>query len=428
MTTQEYIRLHANDDVRQLALRGAKDEAVDLPFALDQIRGRQLARVKLPSWAALEGIIYPPHLSMEQCSSEVTARYKVEVLVNVGKWSEEDGRFVDLTGGFGVDFSFLSRCFSERVYVERDAELCRIARHNMQLYRLDATIVNADGTDYLRTMPPADVVFIDPARRDGSGRRTYALADCTPNVLEMLPLLMQKTRRIILKLSPMLDWRKAVRDVLEQGTFPRSEERGMRSEEQGTFSRSEERGMRVDVHIVSVDNECKELLLDISPTASSQIYCVNFKGYDGYDVQRLVFTEEEEAEARRHQLSILDIAAYYLFEPNASIMKAGCFATLCQQFNIRAIDANSHLFVGEKPVPDFPGRQFRIKYVRSMNKKELREALAGIDRANISVRNFPLSAEALRRRLKLKDGGDVFIFGTTWAGSCTLFICKKVKS
>ena len=186
--------------------------------------------------------------------------------------------------------------------------------------------------------------------------------------------------------------------------------------------------MRVDVHIVSVDNECKELLLDICPTASSQIYCVNFKGYDGYDVQRLVFTEEEEAEARRNQLSILDIAAYYLFEPNASIMKAGCFATLRQQFNIRAIDANSHLFVGEKPVPDFPGRQFRIKYVSSMNKKELREALAGIDRANISVRNFPLSAEALRRRLKLKDGGDVFIFGTTWAGNCTLFICKKVKS
>ena len=408
MTTQEYIWLHADDDVRQLALRGAKDEAVDLPFALNQIRGRQLARVKLPSWAALEGIIYPQHLSLEQCSSEVTARYKAELVAG----SEEGGRFVDLTGGLGVDFSFMSRCFSERIYVEHNADLCQIVRHNMPLLGIDANIVQAEAEDFLLQMPPADVVFIDPARRDGSGRRTYALADCTPNVLEMLPLLMQKTRRIILKLSPMLDWRKAVRDVLEQGTFPRSEERGT----------------RVDVHIVSVDNECKELLLDISPTASSQIYCVNFKGYDGYDVQRLVFTEEEEAEARRHQLSILDIAAYYLFEPNASIMKAGCFATLCQQFNIRAIDANSHLFVGEKPVPDFPGRQFRIKYVRSMNKKELREALAGIDRANISVRNFPLSAEALRRRLKLKDGGDVFIFGTTWAGNCTLFICKKVKS
>ena len=214
MTTQEYIRLHADDDVRQLALKGATDEAVDLTFALDQIRGRQVARVKMPSWAAVDGIIYPRHRSMEQCSSEATARYKAGILSKaVGPLFPSNGRFVDLTGGLGVDFSFMARGFADVVYVERSQELCDIATHNMPLLGLDATIVNADGTEYLRTMPAADVVFLDPARRDNHGGRTYALADCTPNVIEMLPLLTQKARTIVLKLSPMLDWRKAVGDL-----------------------------------------------------------------------------------------------------------------------------------------------------------------------------------------------------------------------
>lgn len=396
MTTQEYIWLHADDDVRQLALRGAKDEAVDLPFALNQIRGRQNARVKIPSWASVDAIIYPQHLSLEQCSSEATARYKAELVAG----SEDVGRFVDLTGGLGVDFSFMSRCFSERIYVEHNADLCQIVRHNMPLLGIDANIVQAEAEDFLLQMPEADVVFLDPARRNSHGGRTYALADCTPNVLSLLPLLRQKARRIILKLSPMLDWRKAVRDVVAG-----IEEQGEPDVPHFTC---------IDVHIISVDNECKELMLDISSASSSQVFCVNIK--DG-DIQRLSFSYNKEeyhpVVATIPLLDSLSTTPWYLFEPNASIMKAGCFATLCRLFGVVAIAPNSHLFIGKSPLSDFPGRQFRVIATSTMNKKELRHMLSAVDRANISVRNFPLSAEELRRRLKLKDGGTYFLFATT---------------
>ena len=227
--TIAFIRQNADADVRQLALRGTKDPEVDLPFALDQIAGRQTARHKLPSWAAIDGIVYPPHLSMEQCSSEQTARYKAR-LIGSG------GTMVDLTGGFGVDFSFLARGFQRAVYVERQEQLCAIARENFRLLGLSqAEVVCADSTDYLQTMSPVDFIYADPARRDNHGARTYGISDCTPDVLALRDLLLSKARRVLLKLSPMLDWRKAVSDLGEQ------------------YVR--------EVHIVSVGNECKELLL-----------------------------------------------------------------------------------------------------------------------------------------------------------------------
>ena len=413
MTTQEYIRLHADDDVRQLALRGAKEEGVDLSFALDQIRGRQVARVKIPSWAAIDGIIYPPHLSMEQCSSEPTARYKAAVLSRVaGDNSNGESRLVDLTGGFGVDFSFMARGFSDVVYVERNQNLCELATNNMPLLGLDATIVNADGTDYLRTMPSADVVFLDPARRDGHGGRTYALADCTPNVLEMLPLLMQKARTIVLKLSPMLDWRKAVRDL------------SAREESDGYGHKQ-----NVEVHIVSVRNECKELVIVLSMDTESKplhMVCANLlAGQSGqgdeifeFDVSQQPFTESAEP-------CTVSTTPMYLYEPNASIMKAGSYDVLCQRYGVRAIARNSHLFVADNHIGNFPGRAFRVLSSCTMNKKEVRRMLSGIVQANISVRNFPLSAEGLRRKLKLKDGGTKYLFATTTADGAHLLLLTE---
>ena len=241
--TIRFVLDHREEDVRALALRGSRDKDVDLPWALDQIQGWQAARRKLPSWAAIDGIVYPPHLSMEQCSSEQTARYKAEM-------AGRGQRLVDLTGGFGVDFSVMARGFAEAVYVERQAPLCEIAADNFRLLGLQqATVVCADGTDYLQTMPQADLIYIDPARRDDHGGRTYGIADCTPNVLSIRDLLMEKAERVLIKLSPMLDWRKAVTDLGPQ------------------YVR--------EVHIVSVANECKELLILLSPGTSFRLICAN---------------------------------------------------------------------------------------------------------------------------------------------------------
>ena len=385
--TIDFIRNHADDDVRQLALRGTKNLEVDLPFALDQIAGRQTARRKLPSWAATEGIVYPPHLSMEQCSSEQTARYKADM-------AGSGHRLVDLTGGFGVDFSVMARGFAEAVYVERQAPLCEIAADNFRLLGLQqATVVCADGTDYLQTMPPADLIYIDPARRDDHGGRTYGIVDCTPNVLSIRDLLMEKAERVLIKLSPMLDWRKAVTDLGPQ------------------YVR--------EVHIVSVANECKELLLLLSPGSSFRLICAN---------DNTKFESHNPHPPHHQSPSALRFSAgnNYLYSPNASIMKAGCFAELATRFSLNQLAQNSHLFVSDKLVEDFPGRIFHVDAVTTMNKHDLRQHLQGLTQANIAVRNFPLSVAELRKRLKLSEGGSTYIFATTLAdGKKVLLICSR---
>ena len=390
--TLDYIREHTEADVRQLALQGTKNPEVDLTFALDQIAGRQKARTKLPSWAAIYDITYPPHLSMEQCSSEQTARYKALI---AGKGA----LIVDLTAGFGVDMAFISQGFQHAVHVEQQATLCAISSENYKLLGLNhIEVVCADGIDYLHQLNHADLIFLDPARRDDHGARTYGIADCTPNVLELREELLEKADRVMLKLSPMLDWQKAVEDL----------------------------GHVNEVHIVSVDNECKELLLILSKEEKPlKLLCVNnnqvFEASDGVTEGRF-FCDISGGVTKE------SLCYTYLFEPNASIMKAGCFALLEQRFKVSQLDKNSHLFVSDTDICDFPGRRFIIEKTTSMNKRDLKATLAGIDKANITVRNFPMSVAELRKRLKLKDGGDLYLFATTIAGhQHQLFFCRKIE-
>ena len=380
-STLDYIRQHADEDVRQLALRGHKCPDVDLQYALEQIAGRQKARTKLPSWAAIDGIVYPPHLSMEQCSSEATARYKASI---AGKGA----LFVDLTAGFGVDMALISQGFQKAVHVERQPQLCAISSENFRLLGLNhIEVVCGDGVAYLHTMRHADLLFIDPARRDVHGGRTYDISDCTPNVLEILDEMLEKADRVMIKLSPMLDWRKAVADL----------------------------GKVNEVHIISVDNECKELLLILSKTKKPlRVFCVNndecFEVIEGISSQPRPLPQDMR----------------YLYEPNASVMKAGCFDLIEQRFGVVQLERNSHLFVSDKEILGFPGRQFLIEKRTSMNKRELKATLADVDQANITVRNFPMSVAELRKRLKLKEGGDVYIFATTISDEGhQLLVCRK---
>lgn len=381
--TLEQIRRHRQDDVRQLALKGMD------PLVVQQIAGWQVARTKVPSWAEVEGLHYPRHLSLEQCSSEQTARYKVSLL-------SPGDTFVDLTGGFGVDFFFMSQPFQRRVYVEQQQELCDIARHNFDLLNHPCTVVCGSATEYLQQMPHASAIYIDPARRDVHGARTYSISDCTPNVLELQELLVKKADRVIIKLSPMLDWHKAASDLQHISA----------------------------IHIVSVQNECKELLLVLADGAMSEVpvVCINLLA-DGTH-QRFEYNPATNAQSTNINAKV---NATYLYEPNASIMKAGCFDEIGNFYQICKLSANSHLYVSDHEVKDFSGRGFQILSIPSMNKRELKEALRDIDRANITVRNFPMSAEALRKRLRLKDGGDLYIFATTVGdGSHQLFICRKI--
>ena len=408
MTTQEFITQHLDDDIRQLALRHAGRTDIDLAYALDQIAGRQRARTKLPRWAATEGIIYPPHISMEQCSSEQTAMYKAAVMRRLitelpilPVLPANPLTLVDLTGGFGVDFSYLAPLFGKAVYIERQSHLCDISRHNMAALGISqAEVVCGDCAQIIEEISHATLVYADPARRSQSGGRTFAISDCTPDVLSMREELLEKADYVMLKLSPMLDWRKAAADM----------------------------GAQVgEVHIVSVGNECKELLLVLSRkyTKIERIYCVN-------DGQTLSFTPEELSQSSQFShnsqpsQSSQPTPPAFLYEPNASLMKAGCFALLEQRYAARQASRDSHLFLSPVEIPQFPGRGFAIRAITTMNKRELKAALAGVGRANVSVRNFPMTADALRKKLKLRDGGDTYIFGTTTGdGRHMLIICEK---
>ena len=414
--TWEFIREHSDDDVQKVALTGTKDQEVDLQTALQQIAGRQTARKKLPSWAAVEGIIYPPHLNMEQCSSEYTARYKAgltpspsplraTLLPSGGRKGDGGGMFVDLTGGFGVDFYWMSQGFAHRYYVERNEALCEIAENNFRVLDLPCSVCCGSAAAYLSQMPHVNLVFLDPARRNEHGGRTYGIEDCTPNVLELLPTLMEKADRVMLKLSPMLDWRKAVKQLKNV----------------------------TEVHIVSVENECKELIIEMrNELCPTRVVCVNLLSNGGKQVfvfgGQSSFAFGGQSPCTTHTGdSPLQAIPHFLYEPNASIMKAGCFVELEQRYAVTPISPNSHLFLSSVEIEDFPGRRFQILAISSMNKKELSKNLASMERANIAVRNFPMSVEQLRKKLKLKDGGDTYIFATTNDdGEHKLFICRKI--
>lgn len=433
--TQDFICQHQDDDVRQLAFLGSKYPEVDMPFALDQIRGRKMARVKLPRWASLEGIIYPPHISMEQCSSESTALYKAELAARllglpassygIEMKAENEIEFVDLTGGFGVDFSYIAaRLGVKSMYVERQVHLCEAAKENFgRLGLKNAIVKNGDGIEVLHSfLPKKDdaastddslgitydqplsllktklglkLIFIDPARRDDAGNKVVSLKDCTPDVTILQEEMLSKADYVIIKLSPMLDWHRAISELSHVR----------------------------EVHIISVNNECKELLLVLSARNMGEnlrIYCIN-------DAQSFVCEESDmETSSVKIAPSTLE-EMQYLYEPNASLMKAGCFGVLSGRYDARMLSKNSHLFVSQAPIEAFPGRSFRIIAVSSFNKKELKRHLSGITKANIATRNFPLSVAELRKRLKLKDGGETYIFATTLSDESHVLVITEKK-
>lgn len=392
--TLQFIRLHRTDDVRSLALQAGRYLGVDMPAAVTQIAGWQAARTKIPTWAATDGILYPPHLSMEQCSSELTADYKAAIIAQAGG---ERHSLTDLTGGFGIDFSALAAEFERADYVERQEVLCELARHNFPLLGLKhATVHQADATEYLQGMEPVSWLFLDPARRDGHGGKTVAIADCEPDAALLEPLLLTKAGRVLLKLSPMLDLSQALHTLKHVA----------------------------QAHVVAVGGECKELLLVLTADAALQpdevpICCVNLPAAANV----FTFSRQEEQNA---PCIYADAPRAYLYEPHAALLKAGAFRSLVSIYKVEKLHPNSHLYTSDTPVEGFPGRTFRIDGWGGFGKREIKELLKGEKKANLTVRNFPTSVAELRKRLKLSEGGNIYLFATTLAdGQKVLIRCSK---
>lgn len=360
---------------------------------LQQIEGRERTADKLPTFASIPDWWYPVRLSCEQCSSELTARYKASLLSPLALGEGKEERFLDLTGGYGVDTYFLSEQFSHTDYVEQNEELCRIAAHNFALsqkskverQKLSIAIHNTTAEDFLLSSPCGEagwgLIFLDPARRDSHGSKVFRLEDCTPNVVELLPTLLAHSKRLLIKLSPMLDLTQAV-TCLSQVNW--------------------------DIHIVAIKNEVKEVLLLSGGTG--QITTIDLAQKD----QAFVFTREEE------QHCGLDIRdgklANYLYEPNAAILKAGAYKLVAQRFGLHKLDVNTHLYTSRQFIENFPGRVWRIT-----EKQNLKQA-------NVLTRNYPLTPEQLKKKLHLRDGGTAFVIGCRVAGKPTLLYAERVYS
>ena len=443
MTNEEYIQQHRTEDVRALALK-RMPEGVDATWCLQQIEGWQLARKKLPTWSAAEGLWFPPRLSMEQCSSEWTAEYKCSVVRRLLPEMSMRAKMADFTGGFGIDFSFMARLFDEAVYVERLPHLCDLARHNFPLLGLDnASVVCCDAQSLFSDMFSGErpslgvgssaedltseayaavpgnlsLIYLDPARRDGAGRKTVAIEDCTPDVATLQAALLSRARYVVVKLSPMLDISQALVSL---------------------------RHVR-EVHVVSVRNECKELLLVMERDYGGEVAfaCVNFVATDGKIVAADVSREPPASESggvseacetfvcRRSDAMLTedvlaDVPSAYLYEPNVSILKAGVQDALPYIYKVRKLHAMSHLFTSDEAIDGFPGRRFAVDGYSDFGKKGVKGLLAGMSKANLTVRNFPSSVADLRKKLKLKEGGEVYLFATTLRdGRHVLVRCHK---
>ena len=388
--------------VANLALQRSKYKHLsddEWRWFLQQVDGRERTADKLPAFAAIEDWWYPVRLSCEQCSSEATARYKAQICQQSGL--SADRSLLDLTGGYGVDTLFLSEAFDRTDYVEQNDELCRIAGHNFPLFdkRRSISVHNASAEDFLKTAGKYDLLFLDPARRDNHGGKVFRLADCTPNVVELLPELcahLTENGRIMLKLSPMLDITQATKELSL---------------------------LLWDVYVIAVKNEVKEVLL-VSQESGVRNQESGITAIDlYYPEQAFSFTREEESNSEavcqpEGRSVFCQAKPVFLYEPNAAILKAGAYKLIAQRFGLHKLDVNTHLYASCQLVPHFPGRVWRVTDTNANTTANTN--------ANIICRNYPLTPDQLKKKLHLRDGGTAYVIGCRVAGKPTLFYAERV--
>lgn len=383
---RKFLADHAGADPAKLALQAARFPRLPVRELVQQLAARQRVREKLPTWAQHPDVLFPPTLSLEQASSERTARFKAGL---VGGET-----LADLTGGLGVDAWAFGETVSTVFYVERNAELASLAAHNLPtLGRQNVRFFSENAEDFLEKNGPFDWLYLDPARRDPAQNRIFRLDECAPDVLKLKSFLLQKASNVLLKAAPLLDLDGAIRALQTVET----------------------------VHVLAVKNEVKELLFTLSRrgTEEPEIRAVNLPGTGGGDA--FAFRRSEEAAA----LVEFSSPERFLYEPHAALLKAGAFRLLAARFGLKKLHPNSHLYTSQTPRADFPGRIFWVKTLLKPDRQALRAALPG-GRANLTVRNFPATVAELRKKLGLAEGGDDYVFATTQPdGRHVLVVAEK---
>ena len=402
MTTKEYIKLHRKDDVYKLAL-GKAPEGVDLQHALQQIAAYQTIEKKIPSWAECDDLVFPPKLSLEQSSSELTAQYKAQL---IKEFMGGDGfTHIDLTGGMGIDCYFIAQNANASHYVEQNADLCHIAQHNFTHLNPNITVHNTTAEEFLNQITdnrvqstdnnPSFLIYLDPARRGNHGEKLVSISDCQPDVVALLPQMFEITDKVVVKLSPMLDITRAISELehIEH------------------------------LYVISVGNECKELLLFINRNynAETQIHAINLKStvngqlFSGYLSHESALSLAYAREVGR-----------YIYEPYAAHLKSGLYKTIAETYGVEKLHQHSHLYTSMELNSEFPGRHFAVEQVVPFDKKSAKSLFKSLKQANITTRNFPLTVSELRTQYKIKEGGATYIFATTLRDdSLVLILCKK---
>lgn len=389
---KNFIEEHRGTRPEDLALMAGKRPELPMAFIAQQVKGRRRVERKLPSWSENRDVVFPKSLPLEQCSSERVARYRSS-LVGPGE------NAMDLTGGFGVDARFLMERFQRYLFFERDAELAAIAQWNFKVFGLDSRVevVASDGVEALRAAEGVfDLIYLDPARRDGKSQKVSAFEDCEPNILGLWELLLNKSRRTLVKTSPGVDLSHSLAQLSQVK----------------------------DVYVISVENECKEVLFAAESgfEGDPRIHCVNLLKNGGMD--EFVFTLEEE----RALEAEVGIPTQYLYEPNASIMKAGAFKSVSARLRVKALNPRTRLYCSNDLIGDFPGRVFEIVGRGTLGPKDAKR-LFPTRQANVISRNSGMSADELRKKLKLKDGGDRFAIGAAVSDvGRQLFACRLIPA
>ncbi|AII52533.1 class I SAM-dependent methyltransferase [Hymenobacter sp. APR13] len=373
--SRQYVAKHLHDDPAQLALQARKHPGLPVPELVRQIQARQKARLKVPAWADNPDLVFPPTLSVEQASSARTAAFKAALV--------SGQRLADLTGGFGVDVSYFAERIPEVHYVERNAALADVVRFNLTHLGIEnVQFHTADAVQFLRNTPDTfDWIYLDPARRDTAARKIFRLQDCEPDILRLMPLLLHKGRRVLLKTSPMLDIEQAILEL---------------------------RQVR-QLWVVAVDNECKEVLYELGPepAVDPERHTVNLLRTGQQQDFRLNRAREARAIPRYAE------PQQYLYEPNVAILKAGGFRSIGTAFELLKLHQHSHLYTSDTLHPDFPGRIFRIRATEKYDAQALRAHLGPEVRAHVTTRNFPDTVAEFRHRTGIREGGDLYLFATT---------------
>ena len=388
-STRIFIDRYQNEDVHTLSLLSDKYPQVDMSLAIRQITGKQKTKHKIPTYFACDNLLYPVKLSLEQSSSEITAIHKSARI--------EGKTLIDMTGGFGVDSFFFSSKFDKVIYVERQKELCELARHNFDvLNRKNIEVINDSAEKILDETDKVNWIYLDPARRTETGKKVVLLSDCEPNVAELAEKLLIKGDNIMIKLSPMID----------------------------LVSLTKELPNIAEIQVISVENECKEVVVILSIKAESKIQIKTTNYPNTKSVENFDFNLNDEPTAK---VNFTNNPQTYLYEPNASIMKSGAFKSISEHFKIDKLHINSHLYTSEALLAHFPGRIFKVEKTYDFSKSSMKEFHSETQKANLSIRNFPMTVNELRKKLKLSEGGDVFVFATTLIdGKKVLISCKKI--